>query len=284
MIAVPLLLLPRFDRILLRAAGRLVPGSAREEWRRSWHAELWHQRQRGYRPRKPSRVTADLAVGLVLDALWLRVASWDRRLRGTALLCLGSLLALCLLAALPVLLFRGDVHAVAVHAEEQSGRFLLASLLVSLVSLAIGPKTPLERSPTGRSRHWLRRQAFLAAKTALLLPFAFLLSADVCAPVGVTLPNTAEFLQILAFVLLALVGLRWAVQDQEQRCQQCLHALAAPARVGRPSHNLLEWNGTELACRLGHGLLSVPELETSWCRSSEWRNREPAPAEAAVAS
>jgi hypothetical protein len=71
-------------------------------------------------------------------------------------------------------------------------------------------------------------------------------------------------------VLLALVGLRWAFRDQEQRCKQCLHALATPARVGRPSHNLLEWNGTELSCRHGHGLLSVPEMETSWCESSRW--------------
>jgi hypothetical protein len=43
-----------------------------------------------------------------------------------------------------------------------------------------------------------------------------------------------------------------------------------PARVGRPSRNLLEWNGTELNCKQGHGLLSVPEMETSWCQSSRW--------------
>jgi hypothetical protein len=48
--------------------------------------------------------------------------------------------------------------------------------------------------------------------------------------------------------------------------------MATPAGVGRPSHNLLEWNGTELTCRHGHGLLSVPEMETSWCRSSHWVN------------
>jgi hypothetical protein len=68
----------------------------------------------------------------------------------------------------------------------------------------------------------------------------------------------------------AHAGLRWAFADQQQRCKQCLHLLATPARVGRPSYNLLEWNGTELLCKHGHGLLSVPEIETSWCQSSQW--------------
>jgi hypothetical protein len=80
---------------------------------------------------------------------------------------------------------------------------------------------------------------------------------------------------LLLFVPLALIGLRWAFADQEQRCKQCLRMLAGPARVGRPSHNLLEWNGTELACKQGHGLLSVPEMETSWCDSSRWVELNP---------
>lgn len=81
---------------------------------------------------------------------------------------------------------------------------------------------------------------------------------------------TADLLQLFAFVLFALIGLRWAIHDQEQRCKHCLRLLTTPARVGRPSHNLLEWNGTELSCKHGHGLLSIPEMETSWCRYSHW--------------
>jgi hypothetical protein len=46
--------------------------------------------------------------------------------------------------------------------------------------------------------------------------------------------------------------------------------LTEPARVGRPSRNLLEWNGSEMNCRQGHGLLSVAEMETSWCEASRW--------------
>jgi hypothetical protein len=83
-------------------------------------------------------------------------------------------------------------------------------------------------------------------------------------------PATADFFRIYFFVLFSLIGLRWAIHDQEQRCKHCLHSLATPARVGRPSHNLLEWNGTELNCTRGHGLLSIPEMETSWCQSSRW--------------
>ena len=48
--------------------------------------------------------------------------------------------------------------------------------------------------------------------------------------------------------------------------KHCLRPLAEPVRVGRPSLNFLEWNGTELLCTEGHGLLSIPEIE-----SSSWR-------------
>ncbi len=37
-----------------------------------------------------------------------------------------------------------------------------------------------------------------------------------------------------------------------------------PARVGQPSRSFLAWNGTELICVDGHGLLHVPEMPTSW--------------------
>ena len=40
--------------------------------------------------------------------------------------------------------------------------------------------------------------------------------------------------------------------------------------MGRPSHNLLEWTGTEQTCKQGHGRLSIPEIETSWHQYSRW--------------
>jgi len=99
---------------------------------------------------------------------------------------------------------------------------------------------------------------------------SFLLSSDLMQPLHQALPNAADVLQIFTFVFVALLGMRWAFRDQDQRCKQCLHTLTTPSRVGRPTHNLLEWNGSEMTCKHGHGLLSVPEIETSWCQSSAW--------------
>jgi hypothetical protein len=74
-------------------------------------------------------------------------------------------------------------------------------------------------------------------------------------------------------VLFALLAVRWSFHDQEQRCKRCLCSLATPARVGRPSHNLLEWTGTQQACRHGHGVFTVPEMLSSWRQHSQWVER-----------
>jgi hypothetical protein len=87
----------------------------------------------------------------------------------------------------------------------------------------------------------------------------FLLSADLCQPMHAAAPNVTDFLQIFSFTILALIGLRWALHDHGQRCKQCLRSLASPTPVGRPSHNLLEWSGSELICKRGHGALSIPD-------------------------
>ena len=92
----------------------------------------------------------------------------------------------------------------------------------------------------------------------------------------------SDVLQELTFVLLALVGLRWSFEDHEQRCKDCLRSLASPERVGRPSHNLLEWSGTKQICLLGHGALSSPEMISSWCERSRWSER-PAGLDPAIA-
>jgi hypothetical protein len=142
--------------------------------------------------------------------------------------------------------------------------------LVLFVAFATTARRHIEPSSTNRLAYRIKRQLFLAAKILQFLVLALLLSADLCQPLMASFPNVAIVFQVFFFVLIALVGLRWALRDQEQRCKQCLQILATPARVGRPSHNLLEWNGTELSCKQGHGLLSVPEIETSWCQSSQW--------------
>ena len=265
--------LPRFDRTLLRAVAKIVPAAEREDWARTWHAELWHMHHRGRacNRRAPSlAIVADLSIGLTRDALWLRTESWSRALSGTVTLCLASLLGLCLLTTLIAAGFCDDWRSLCLAQSAQFTRCLVAAVLVIFVTFATAPRSHTAQSSTIKPIYRIKRRLFFAAKTSLVLLLSFLLSADSCRPIHTLFPNTADILQIFLFVVYALLGLRWAFADQQQRCKQCLHLLATPARVGRPSYNLLEWNGTELLCKHGHGLLSVPEIETSWCQSSQW--------------
>ncbi len=272
--------LPDFDRRLLRAVERIVPATERPEWYRTWHAELWHMHHRARTRRAQSRaqtfaMISDLSIGIARDALWLRTESWRRAFSGTPTLCLASLAALCLLSLVIDLALTNSWHALRPHLAAELRRCFFAAPLVLFVTFATASRRHIEpsgnaRSLTGKHLCRIKRQLFSAAKTALVLLLSCQLGADICEPFHALFPNTADVVQIFLFVILALIGLRWASHDREQRCEQCLHALASPARIGRPSHNLLEWNGTEQVCKHGHGLLSVPEMESSWRRSSQW--------------
>ena len=90
--------LPLFQRILLRSARHLVPPADRDDFLRSWHAELYHMHHCVPRPRLSSvRLHLDVPLGVASDALWLRTHSLCRLLAGTPTLCVGSLGALSLL-------------------------------------------------------------------------------------------------------------------------------------------------------------------------------------------
>lgn len=266
------LLLPPFDRMLLQGIGKVVPPSEREEWSRAWQAELWHVHYLG-KDRRIRRVaaTSDLAIGILRDALWLRTESWRRSLSGTATLCLASLLCMSGLSTLFALLLGGGWRQLGHYLTGDFTRTLCAAPLVIFVAFATASRRHMKPVSNSKTIYWFRRLLFFMAKIAQVLLLAFLLSADLCLPLFAPMPNTAEISQVFVFVAFALLGLRWAFRDQEERCQQCLQSLTTPARVGRPSHNLLEWNGTELSCKRGHGRLSVPEIETSWCQSSQWK-------------
>ena len=266
--------LSRFDRNLLRAVEKVVPSAERAEWRRAWQGELWHVRHhsRNLQP-MPLGVTIDLSIGLFCDALWLRTDCWRRAFNGTATFCLAAVAGLLLFSTLIGLALSGSWNAMSLYLAAPFKRFLVEAPLAALVTFAFESRTYAARGGAGGKLAWIARikgPIFFAVKMSLLLLLALLLSADVCEPIQAGLPNTFFVFQNFFFMLLAVAGLRWAFRDQEQRCKQCLRSLATPSRVGRPSHNFLEWNGTELLCKQGHGLLSVPEMETSWCRSSQW--------------
>jgi hypothetical protein len=264
--------LPRFERTLLDCVGKLVPAHEREEWSRGWQAELWYMHHRCRRA-SPAAGLTDLSIGLMRDALWLRTEDWRLTFNDTAILCVVSLFALTLLSTLVALVLAGSWSSLRPYIHEAWSRSIVAAPLVVFVLFATGSRRYTAEGNT-RWFFWVKRQFFLAVKTVQVLLLAFLLSIAVGVPLHGLIPLTADLLQMFFFVFFSLIGLRWAIRDQEGRCKQCLRSLATPARVGRPSHNLLEWNGTELSCKHGHGLLSIPEIETSWCRYSHWINLE----------
>jgi hypothetical protein len=107
------------------------------------------------------------------------------------------------------------------------------------------------------------------------LPIVYLVSLDL-AYMRTTLDTlSSEYIQLVSSFSICLFGLRWALRDQRQRCPVCLGKLTHPARVGQPSRNFLSWNGTELICVGGHGLLHVPEIPTSWFSTQRWMYLDP---------
>ncbi len=136
---------------------------------------------------------------------------------------------------------------------------LLAHLLVLFIAILILPATMPRRLgeyPAGR-RRWI----FLAVKIPLLVVIVFCGTLDLAWIFSI--PIQAHGL-LIGYVL----AFRWALMDQRRRCPVCLRLLANPVRIGWASDTLLEWYGTELMCVKGHGLLHVPEAETTY--GIEW--------------
>ena len=147
--------------------------------------------------------------------------------------------------------------------------FVACLALPATTSLSLGeyPLTSRELSWSTRLLRW----GFLSAKVTLLLPVVLFASLDIAHVGSGWSPMSSAYIQIVASFSLCLFGLRWAIKDQRQRCPVCLNRLKHPARVGEPSRNFLGWNGTELICAGGHGLLHVPEIPTSWFSTQRWQ-------------
>lgn len=256
--------LERADRVLLAATAWLVPMNEREDWLRSWQAELWYRANR-----RNVRPAPALLFGVVQDALWLRIENVRLALTGTPTLCILLLVSLLLIATIPAIIVAGGLHGFVLVVAANVTRVAVESSLIAFVSLAT-TVTSLEENLSGVHRLRFKARVFLAAKMVLVLLLMWMVSTDVTWPIRSVLPFTALILQSLMFVVSGLLGARWSSLDSALRCQHCLCSLASPTRVGRPSWNFLEFNGTELECKQGHGHLSIPEIETSWCQSSFW--------------
>ncbi len=157
-----------------------------------------------------------------------------------------------------------------------SGTFNIFLFTVMLAFLALPATTSLPLGEYAAAHHKLsrdrqfRRWAFLAAKFALILPIVYFTSIDLAHLSATMSQETSDYIQIVASFSICLFALRWTLRDQRKRCPVCLGKLTNPARVGQPSRTFLAWNGTELICVGGHGLLHVPEMPTSWFSTQRW--------------
>ena len=151
----------------------------------------------------------------------------------------------------------------------QRSRTALSSFLLALMLavLALPATTALALGDYPSGRGGLRRWAFLMAKIVLIILASYFISLD--------LAHFFPGVQIPVSIAALLFAFRWALRDQRKRCPVCLRVLTNPARVGQPSWNFLAWNGTELMCEAGHGLLHVPELATSWFSTQRWLYLDP---------
>jgi hypothetical protein len=154
------------------------------------------------------------------------------------------------------------------------GDVFLFAILLACLALPATTSLPLgEYRASSRKLSWftrVRRWSFLGCKLALLLPIVYFVSLDLAHLRSGMNPITSEYLQLTSAFSICLFGLRWSLRDQRQRCPVCLGKLTNPARVGQPSRSFLAWNGTELICVSGHGLLHVPEMPTSWFSEQRW--------------
>jgi hypothetical protein len=154
--------------------------------------------------------------------------------------------------------------------------FTLAAALITLPATTALPlgEYPRHNGPlpwAGKARRWI----FLSNKFLLVVPMVFLTSIDVAYGFPSLGSTAAQYTQLAISFFGLLFAFRWILQDQRKRCPLCLRVLSNPARVGQASRNFLAWNGTELICAGGHGLLHIPELPTSWCGTQRWLYLDP---------
>ena len=173
---------------------------------------------------------------------------------------------------------RFDCISLAQRAQLPSSIFLF-TLILAFLSLPATTPLPLGEYPrhsgrlprATRARRWI----FLSIKFALVVPLVHFTSLDVAYGVQAVSFTTAQCIQLAISFFGFLFALRWILQDQRKRCPVCLRLLSNPARVGQASQNFLAWNGTELICAGGHGLLHIPELPTSWFSTQRWLYLDP---------
>ena len=257
---------------ILWTGSRIVRERDRAEWRAEWQTELWYAMHAD-----GGRHLTSLCLGSICDALWnRRNAGIARDYRSVliiaqptgfpeppAIQCPHPLESpfgcLALLVALALIAVSADVSGP--ESPLSGGKLLLVMLpmcaifwlVAALTSgAAIGEYAP--------GRNFIRRWCFYIAKVALLLVIVtFGASGLTSSPVRINIAALGAFLAI-----------RWSLMDQRRRCPTCLRFLDKPVRMGTSSRILLEWNGTELLCVRGHGVMHIPESPAIWFSKPRW--------------
>jgi hypothetical protein len=142
----------------------------------------------------------------------------------------------------------------------------LGMVVMSLLILSVTSSWAL--GDYSANRQSFRRWIFFTVKIVLLLPIVCCGTLDLASVVAVGF-------QPHGLIVGTIVALRWALNDQRQRCPVCLRLLTGPTRIGGASQTFLEWYGTELVCAQGHGLLYVPEIRTSCYSTQRWQHLDP---------
>lgn len=252
---------------ILCNAALLVPVDERSEWLAEWKAELCYVEH---------DATA-FCLGSFRDAMWLRRNS-SVSLRGlfnldSPLRCMSLLGGLAMLTSLWAFGLPTKQCVQAAFSPSVIKQFSFDCfwfyvesmlILLTLNPLALGEYPANCYAPRFAVR--LRRWIFLAAKIATLAPI-FLFASIALLPIF----PPALWILFLGWIL----GFRWALADQRQRCPVCLHWLSNPVRIGSPTQSVLQWYGTELICTRGHGLLYVPGAPTTWCNRQRWQYLDP---------
>jgi hypothetical protein len=147
---------------------------------------------------------------------------------------------------------------------------LVGGLALASSQLAATRAQKIRLDARGRARLW----AFLILKILLLLSTCFVFSLEVPSRISILLTGSIRPLvgpiSAWLFLVSAMAGLFWSLHDQTRRCRVCLKRLGNEVSVGAPSYLLLDWSGTELVCSDGHGLLHVPEMNSSWLDDEQW--------------
>ncbi len=159
------------------------------------------------------------------------------------------------------------------HAAGPVRIYLFALLLALLALPAVTSVSMSESSFSAHRPSWrlqLKRWLFLVAKLSLVAAIAYFASLDIAYLRVSAYSEMAELVQLIANFLLCLLGFRWAIMEQQQRCPVCLRHVTHPARVGLASQTFLGWNGTEMMCAGGHTLLHIPSVPTSWFGAQRW--------------